>query len=192
MRTKLLLILVLCLFASSAATAEGFYAGLGFGVVKIKDEDSSIPPPLDDKYSDTVFGWQLFGGYDLNDRVGFELAYIQTDTAEDEVFGDPGNGIPGVPVETELSAYTASVLGYLPPWNDARLYGRLGYYSGEQEATVMGVTVDDDSDGFIAGLGVRFGDATNDTSFRGEFVWYDTDFDQVWSINMTVQYLFGN
>ncbi len=192
MRTKIFLILVLCLFASSAATAEGFYVGAGLGVVKIKDEDSSIQAPLDDKFSDTVYGWQLFGGYDLNDRLGFEVAYLQTDTAEDEILGDPSIGFDGLPVQTELSSFTASVLGYLPPWNDARFYGRLGYYNGEQESTFMGVTADDDSDGLLAGAGVRFGDASNDISFRSEFVWYDTDFDEVWSINMTVLYSFGS
>ena len=192
MRTKVFLILVLCLFASSAAFGEGFYAGAGLGVVKIKDEDSSIEAPFDNTFSDTVYGWQLFGGYDLNDRLGFEVAYIQTDTAEDEILGDPSVGFSGLPVQTELSSFTASVLGYLPPWNDARFFGRLGYYTGEQEATFMGVTVDDDSDGFLAGAGVRFDQATSDISFRSEFVWYDTDFDEVWSINMTVLYTFGN
>ena len=171
------LLLVLFLFASRTAMAEGFYAGAGFGLTQIEDEDQGI------SFEDTPLGWRLLAGYDFSENFGIEGSYINSGKAEDDVLGEN--------VEVELSAFTLAVVGLLPISDSAQLFGKVGFYSGEQEVTVQGFTLDEDEDGAIVGAGVRWGSSEAFT-IRGEFEWYDTDLDTLWSVGVGFHYYFGN
>jgi OOP family OmpA-OmpF porin len=171
-----ILVLAAGLLMTNIALAEGFYAGGGLGIVQIEDSDQGI------SFKDSPFGFRLIAGFDINDNFAIEGGYIATDTAEDT--------IEGIDVEAELSAFTLSFLGLIPVGDSASLFGKVGYYSGEQEVTVFGITVDEDDDGFMAGAGIRF-DMANNWTIRGDFDWFDTDLDTLWSIGVGVQYLFG-
>ena len=172
-----LLLLVLFLFATTTAMAEGFYAGAGLGIVQIEDEDQGI------SFEDSPMGWRLIAGFDVNENFAVEGNYINSGTAEDTVLGEN--------VEAELSAFVVSFVGLMPISDTAKLVAKLGYYTGEEEVTVFGITLDEDADGFAAGAGVRF-DMANNFSIRGDFDWYDTDLDTLWSIGVGFQYSFGN
>lgn len=170
------LLLVLFLFATTTAMAEGFYAGAGFGLTQIEDEDQGI------SFKDNPLGWRLLAGYDINENFGIEGSYINSGKAEDDVFGEN--------VEAELSAFTLAVVGLLPISDSAQLFGKVGFYSGEQEVTVQGFTLDQDEDGATVGAGIRFG-TSEALAIRGEFEWYDTDLDTLWSVGIGFQYYFG-
>lgn len=176
MRNIRSLVLVLALFATTSAMAEGFYAGAGFGLTKIEDSDQGI------SFEDTPLGFRLLAGYDFNENFGIEGSYINSGKAEDDIQGEN--------VEVELSAFTVAIVGLLPLSDSAQLFGKLGFYSGEQEVTVFGATFDEDEDGMTVGAGIRF--KTNDSfAIRGEFEWYDTDLDTLWSVGVGFQYGFG-
>lgn len=173
---KITFVVLALLFAASSVLAEGFYAGAGAGIVKIKDEDQG------ESFEDTPFGWKIFAGYDFNENFALEGSYIKTGEAEDQVFGTT--------VETELSAFTFSAIGLMPVSDSAQLFGKLGYYSGEQEVTAFGLTVDDDDDGFLVGAGIRF-NTSDKFTIRADFDWYDADLDSLWSIGAAFQFYFG-
>ncbi len=177
MRLRLILVSIFCLALSSAAVAEGFYAGAGLGIVKIEDEDQGI------SFEDSPLGWRLIAGFDVNDNFAVEGSYINSGTAEDTIEGEK--------VEVELSAFVISFVGLMPVSDAAQLFGKLGYYSGEEEVSVLGFTLDEDADGFTAGAGVRF-TMDNNFTIRGDFDWYDTDLDTLWSIGIGFQFSFGN
>ena len=177
MRTRILLILALCFTANSAAMAEGFYAGAGLGIVQIEDEDQGI------SFKDSPMGLRLIAGYDLNENFAIEGTYINSGTAEDDIQGEN--------IEVELSAFVMSLVGLMPISDTTQLFGKIGYYTGEQEVTVFGITLDEDADGFTAGAGIRFNMANNIT-IRGDFDWYDTDLDTLWSVGIGFQLSFGN
>lgn len=173
---KISLVLLALLFATTTALAEGFYAGAGAGLVKVEDSDQG------ESFDDTPFGWKIFAGYDFNENFAFEGSYIKTGEAEDEIFGEP--------IEAELSAFTFSALGLMPVSDSTQIFGKLGYYTGEQEVTAFGITVDDDDDGFLVGAGIRF--MTSDKfAIRADFDWYDSDLDSLWSIGAAFQFYFG-
>ena len=93
-------------------------------------------------------------------------------------------------VEAELSAFTLSIVGLLPISDSAQLFGKIGFFSGEQEVAVDGFTLDEDQDGATVGAGIRWG--TSETfAVRGEFDWYDTDLDTLWSVGVGFQFYFG-
>jgi OOP family OmpA-OmpF porin len=176
MRKSILLLPVMFLFTATSAMAEGFYAGAGIGVTQIEDEEQGI------SFKDSPFGWRLLAGYDFSDNFGVEGSYINSGTAEDVIQGEN--------VEVELSAFTVSIVGLLPVSDSAQLFGKIGFYSGEQEVTVQGFTLDDDEDGAIIGAGIRW-DTSEAFAVRGDFEWYDTDLDTLWSIGVGFQYYFG-
>ena len=176
MLRKALLVPFLMLAFSTAAMAEGFYAGGGLGILQIEDSEDGI------SFEDNPFGWKIYAGYDFNDNFAVEGSYINSGEAEDEVFGEQ--------VEVTLTAFTVSAIGLMPVSDTVSLFGKLGFYSGEEEVTVQGSSLDDDDDGMTVGAGVRF--ATSDNFvIRGDFDWYDTDLDTVWSVGVGIQFYFG-
>ena len=175
-KTNVLIPLAL-LLATSPAMAEGFYGGAGLGLVNIEEED------LGESFKDSPFGWRIFGGYDFNENFALEGAYVSSGTAEDTVFGED--------VEVEFSGFTVSAVGLLPLSDTMDLIAKAGFYTGEQEVTVQGFTLDEDDDGFTVGAGMRF--RTSDQFVvRGELDWFDTDLDSLWSVSVGFQYYFGN
>ena len=143
------LVLVLALFAATSAMAEGFYAGAGVGLTQIEDSDDT----LDISFKDNPFGFRLLAGFDFNENFGIEGSYINSGKAEDDILGEN--------VEVELSAFTIAAVGLLPVSESTKLFGKIGFFSGEQEVTVFGDTFDEDEDGMTVGAGIRF--ATSDT-----------------------------
>ncbi len=173
---KLFWVPLMFLFAATGALAEGFYAGAGLGLTQIEDEDQGV------SFEDNPLGWRLLAGYELNENFALEGSYVNSGTAEDTVLGEN--------VEVELSAFTFSAVGLLPVSDMVKVFGKLGFYSGEQEITVQGITLDDDEDGLTVGAGLRF-DAGNNFVIRGDFDWFDTDLDTLWSVGVGFQYYFG-
>lgn len=174
---RLLITAGILILSSSFALAEGFYAGAGIGITQIEDSEDGLT------FKDSPFGWRLLAGYDFNENFAIEGSYVNSGEAEDTV--------EGIDIKAELSAFTFSVVGLLPMNESTKLFGKLGYYDGEEEVTAFGITVDDDADGLTAGIGMRY-QLQNQFTIRGEFDWFDTDLDTVWSLGIGFHVLFGN
>jgi OOP family OmpA-OmpF porin len=173
---RALLVPFLIFAFSTTAMAEGFYAGAGLGLLQIEDEEEGI------SFEDNPLGWRLLAGYDVNENFAIEGSYVNSGEAEDEVLGEQ--------VEVKLTAFTVSVVGLMPVSDTVKLFGKLGFYTGEEEVTVQGFTLDDDDDGMTVGAGIRFASSDN-LVIRGDFDWFDTQLDTVWSVGVGIQYYFG-
>ncbi len=170
-----LLPILLCLTVTTAL-AEGFYGGAGLGLTQIEDEDQGI------SFKDNPLGWRLLAGYDVTDNFAIEGSYVNSGEAEDTVLGEN--------VKAELSAFTLSLVGLIPVGDKAQLFGKLGYYDGEEEVTVQDITFDEDADGATVGVGVRF-NTGNNFAIRGEFDWFNTELDTLWSVGVGFHFYFG-
>lgn len=164
------------LMLGTAAQAEGFYAGGGLGLTQIEDEDAGI------SFDDSAIGWRVFGGYEFTPNFALELGYVDSGEAEDS--------IGGIDVDADLTAWTVTGLGILPVNDSWDVFGKLGYYDGESEVSALGVSADDSESGFTLGAGARF-KLSDTVAIRGDFDWYDSDIDTLWSIGVGVQFMFG-
>jgi OOP family OmpA-OmpF porin len=173
---KIALVLLALLFATTSAMAEGFYAGAGLGVTQIEDEEEG------ESFKDSPFGWKIYAGYDFNENFAVEGAYLNSGEAEDDVLGEA--------VKVELTAFVVSAIGLVPVGESAQIFGKIGYYDGEEDITAFGITFSDDDSGLTAGAGVRFKMSDN-VALRADFDWFDTDIDTVWSLGVGVQFYFG-
>ncbi len=81
------------------------------------------------------------------------------------------------------------MLGILPTSDRFELFGKLGFYSGETEVTVAGLSADEDDSGLTVGAGARFRLADS-FMIRGDFDWYDVDIDSLWSLGIGATYNF--
>lgn len=177
---RALLILIAVLTLGSAAQAQEFYAGGGLGFTQIEDEEAGVG------FDDTAIGWRIFGGYKFSPNFALELGYVDSGTAEDTLQGVFG----GTNLEVDFTAWTVTGLGILPLNESWDLFGKLGYFDGEFEASSLGLSAADDESGFTLGAGARFKLSEN-LAIRGDFDWYDTEADTLWSIGVGVQFNFG-
>ena len=133
------LALLCCLAAASAAAQEpGVYLGASLGTGEARNTCNGVVGVCDDK--DTAY--RLFGGYQMNRNLGWELGYAY--------LGDVGisgtertskaldfSGVVGVPVNERLT-----------------VYGRLGVYRSQIELHPSGASAHNTS--FTWGAGLRF------------------------------------
>ena len=131
---------VAALALSAPAAAQmgmsSVYIGGSIGQSEAKDACDGIPG-CDEK--DTA--WKIFGGFQLTPTFAVELGY--TDLGE---VSAPG-------ISAEATAWDLSVLAGFPIGEAFSIYGRLGGYRAETEAS----TGEDDSNtGLTFGVGVGF------------------------------------
>ena len=132
---KLIALSLAVLLSGAAAADEGFYAGFDLGQGKLSD--------LDLKGS----SWNLYGGYRLNDNIGFEAGYRRV--LSDEVT------FAGSKVKTNINGLQASVLGYLP-MGDATLFARLGANNLKVKASGPGGKASDSETKALVGVGMDY------------------------------------
>ena len=171
---------VSALFAGLLLTAfahaeEGFYVGAGVGLTQIEDDEAGL------SFDDSAIGWRVLAGYQFTDHFAIEGGYFDSGEAEDSILG--------FDVDIELTGFTVFGVGIIP-LNDAwELFGKAGYYDGEAEASVLGVSVDDDESGLVLGVGARY-NFGNNVAVRGDFDWFDTEADRIWSVGIGIEYTF--
>lgn len=154
--TLLALALGAASFGSQAAEPTGFYAGVGVGQAMI-DEG-----PIDD--DDTAY--QVFGGYQANPYLGFELGYTDFGKIEDSF-----NGVDG---KVEADTFSLTAVGTVPFTSSFSGYGRLGFHDWDAEAELGGVRVDSDGTDPVYGLGVQYR-FTDNLALRGEYSRFEMD-----------------
>jgi OmpA-OmpF porin, OOP family len=156
-------------FASAMALATpalaqdtGFYAGLSIGQSAVDDACTGIGGPgvsCDDK--DTA--WRILGGYQFNRNFAVEVGY--SDLGEVSASG------PGGSASIESTAIEVVAVGMLPIADRFSLYGKIGMYRGETDATAPGVSVSESNTDLTFGVGVRY-DITKNLGVRAEWQRY--------------------
>jgi OOP family OmpA-OmpF porin len=177
------------LMAVSQASAQGFYIGGSVGESDA-DEGNAIPDlitsgPVDGKDS----GMKFFGGYQFNQNLAVELAYVDLGKATySGTFG--GSPVTGGSVKT--SGLNASVVGTLPLNPSFSLFAKAGLFTWEAKArdTTGGVPFSGKEDG--GDLSFGFGGAYNVTknfSLRAEWEHFEA-VDKISLLSVGVAYRF--
>ena len=159
--------------AATPASAQG-YVGASFGQ---SDIDEEITTGLIDSGSvdgkDT--GWKIFGGYMFNRNFGLEVAYVNLgEVSYSGTFG----GFPVTGGKVEVSGFNVAALGSLPINEQLSVFGKLGLFMWEAEAsdTTGGVPFSDKIDGTDLAFGVGVGyNFTRNFAVRAEWEMFQTD-----------------
>lgn len=158
-----------------AQDQSGGYIGAGFGTF---DYDEGDGPTA---VSDTTTAYQVYGGYRFNDHFAVELGMGRTGDLEADI-EDVISSIGPVTLEIdgEYTVYALRVIGLLP-FERFSLFGGVGYYSADLNATVslqgLGEIgwIDGHERGATASAGVQydFGLDLRSFSLRAEYQWFD-------------------
>ena len=157
--------------AQAQENEQGFYAGAGVGSFNLDIDDPDDVEETIDRYSSDDTAWKAFGGWRMNPYLGFELAYVNLGSPDDEI-------LPGVSLTTETDGFAPYVVGTLPLGDWFELFAKAGYYWYDTEArfsTPVGDTSDSQSgDTFTwsAGAGVNIFERFN---VRLEYEQFDFD-----------------
>lgn len=182
MIARIFITLAIFLLSGSHALADRFYAGADVAVTNIDESALGLT------FQDRPIGYRLHAGYNFNDIFALEGSYVDTGEAEDTILDQS--------VTAEYSGYVVSAV-LQSVLTTPNLFMKLGYHNGEVEVSSLGITVDDDEDGFAAGLGFRHelppGIAPLIIAIRGEVDWLESDLiDNPWSVGIGLEVSFGN
>ena len=154
MRCKPLLAVLLALGAAPAVAQDSaWYVGLGAGRLKTGDAcPAAAAPGADCEDKDTV--WKLFGGYQFNRYLGYEVAIAD--------MGERTSFLPGIGVSTaRFRFFEMTLTGTLPLGQQFSAYGKAGIFMWDVDYTLpVGFVGSADSHGndytFAAGLQYQF------------------------------------
>src|SRR5688572_2697436 len=158
---------------ATQASAQGF-VGASFGQ---SDIDEEITTGLID--SGTVdgkdTGWKIFGGYMFSRNFGLEVAYVNLgEVSYSGTFG----GFPVTGGKVEVTGFNVAALGSLPINEQFSIFGKIGLFMWEAEAsdTTGGVPFSATADGtdLSLGLGVSY-NFTRNFAVRAEWEMFQTD-----------------
>lgn len=165
--------------ASLPAFAEeksGWYLGAGAGQVTAEEPDFGL------KGTDTAF--KVFGGYQVNNYVGFELAYIDG--------GTPNDAIGVLYAEADIQAVQASILPSVPLSENFSLYGRLGLLKWDADVYLQAGNsfggYSNDGNDFSWGAGMKL--AAGRFVIRAEYEQSDIDTFDYQLISGSISFLF--
>lgn len=173
---KALAAFALALSGALAATHASAQFFLG-GSIGQSDVDDEITTGLIDSGSvdgkDTA--WKIFGGYMFNRHFGIEAAYIN---AGEVSYSGTFSGFPVTGGKVELTAFNVSVLGNLPINEQFSVFGKVGLFSWEAEASDItgGFPFSGSEDGTDISFGVGVGyNFTPNFGVRAEYELFQTD-----------------
>ena len=169
-------VLAIFLLSGSYALAEGFYAGADIRVTNMEESEQNL------SYQNRPMGWRVHAGYQFSELFALEGSYVDTGEAKDTVLDES--------VRLKMSGYSMSLV-FQNDMTTPNLFTKLGYHSSKIEASVPGVSFNDDVDGVAAGLGFRQ-KMRNNLAIRGEVDWFESDLDNFWSVGIGLQFSFGN
>lgn len=117
--------------ASNLASAQGFYAGVGFGSTDAGD-GNAIPAlitsgTVDGKDS----GFKFYGGYSFTPNVAVEMAYVDLGAL---TYSGSFVGLPVTNGKVETTGLNTSVVGTFPLSSSFSLFGKVGVFAWSAEA----------------------------------------------------------
>jgi OOP family OmpA-OmpF porin len=161
--------------AATSAQAQdnesGFYAGAGVGTFDVEIDDFDDVDDTIDRYDSDDTAWKVFGGWRMNPYLGFELAYVNLGSPDDEI-------LPDTDLTIETDGFAPYVVGTLPIGDWFEVFAKAGYYWYDIEAqisTPIGSLSEDDSDStftWSAGAGLNIFERVN---IRLEYEQFDFD-----------------
>jgi OOP family OmpA-OmpF porin len=176
------------MLALSQASAQGYIGGSAGE--SDADDGNAIPSlitsgPVDGK--DT--GMKFFGGYQFNQNLAVELAYVDLGKAK---YSGTFGGAPVTGGSVKTSGFNASVVGVLPLNPSFSLFAKAGLFAWEAKARDVtgGAPFSGKDDG--ADLSLGFGGAYNLTSnfsLRAEWEQFDA-VDSISLLSVGVAYKF--
>jgi OOP family OmpA-OmpF porin len=116
---------------SSAAQAQGWYGGVGFGQSKVEDFficDLDISCSSDD----TDSGWKLFVGNQFSPNAAVEFGYL--DLGEFKISGND-SFLGSTSLTVEASGFNVALAGFLPVGNTVNLLGKVGLFLWDVDAS---------------------------------------------------------
>jgi opacity protein-like surface antigen len=170
-----------------------FYLGLGAATLEYRVEHEGI------EFTDTSGGLDLFGGFQLNDRLGLELAYERFDDIS--AHDIRGSGVTRLDIEMPLDIIVAKavwqvsfreLLNWQRNW---RVYGAAGIYQTDFDRTVAtlgsGATenVRDERSGLTLGAGALYQIGPVDLRGYVELLGV-LDENEAWNAGVAVQFRF--
>jgi OOP family OmpA-OmpF porin len=166
-----------CIAVSAPALAadEGFYVGASVGVTSL-DVDGGDLGLTNASFDDNDTGYKVFLGYDFNKNWGVELGY-----ADLGQYDFTGNfGAVNVRGDIDVTAAYLTAVGTYPINNEFAVFGKLGAYYGDADATASAGTISASDSGsdtnVLFGLGVKY-NFTKQFAVRGEWErFHDSDF----------------
>jgi len=167
------------LSASMTVSAQGssFYVGASAGTTSADFCDGLGLTSCDD--SDT--GIKVFGGAAINPNFALELGYA--DLGEITATGPGGTARIGV------DGFQFAALGILPLNPKFNLFGKIGLYLWDVSGTAPGVTISEDGNDIMFGLGAMW-NLTQQFALRAEWEQFDMDGEDVSLISVGAQFRF--
>ena len=160
--------LAVSMVLSGAVFADAFYAGIGLGRSDIDADVGSS------SFDDTDISWKILGGYRFTDNFALEAAWVDLGDFSDNVSYSGGVAKTNI----DINGLAVSGVGSLPVGESAAVFGKLGIWSWDSDASVpaLGVSPDDDGTDVMFGLGGSYS-FTNAFSVRAEWERYKADDD---------------
>jgi OOP family OmpA-OmpF porin len=146
--------------AGAQDNTQGFYAGAGVGKFDVKINDVDDVTTTIDRYDSDDTAWKAFAGWRMNPYLGFELAYVNLGSPDDEI-------APDTRLTTETDGFAPYVVGTLPIGDWFEVFAKAGYYWYDTDARInspLGNVSDSQSDEaftWTAGLGVNIFEHVN-------------------------------
>lgn len=144
------------LLAPCQASGQGFYIGASAGKSDIDDDITTgliTSGTVDGKST----GYKLFGGYQFNEYVGVDFAYVDLGQAR---YSGSYLGTPVTGGKVEVWGLNTSVVGTLPLGSSFAAFGKLGffYWEAKSKDVTAGVQFSGFQNGsdFSAGVGMSF------------------------------------
>lgn len=165
--------LVFAFGANAADNESGFYAGAGVGQFDVEIDDVDDVIGTADDYDSDDTAWKAFGGWRMNKYLGFELAYVNLGSPDDEI-------LPDTFLTVETDGFAPYVVGTIPI-GFFEVFAKAGYYWYEVDARItspLGDASDSNSDStftWTAGVGLNFFEHFNVRLEYEQFDFDDTD-----------------
>lgn len=188
----------LVLAASPALAQEGIYVGVGLGNFDYTEDGAILGPSALD---DAVSAWRVYGGFELNEHLAFEVRYSASGQIGESFSGtSTAVGDYSGTIDADFATTSFAAMGLLPrDWGT--LVGGLGYFSNEANVDFSltaeccgtltdGGTVREGGLMAIVGAEWRFGRFGTGIGLRLEYEWLDLEDASASTIGVGVAYRF--
>jgi len=136
--------ILIIVFITTTALAQGFYLGAGIGNTFYSSEVQDAVNQAQE-ISENSTAWKIFAGYHLDKFIGFEGGYRS--------FGNISSDVSNVTYESKTAGWDVEALG-LYQISLIDLFGKVGAMFSSTDASVSGQSTDDTTTNFLWGIGV--------------------------------------
>ncbi len=177
MKIRKILVAAALALSATQASAQGGFLGGSIGQSDIDDEITTGLINGNQSVDGKDTAWKIFGGYMFNRHFGLEAAYVDLgELSYSGTFTDAFGTAPVTGGKVEVFGFNISAIGALPVTERFSVFGKLGLFFWEAEASdITGgqpfFAQDDGADlSFGVGLGFNF---TRNLGVRAEWELFD-------------------